>query len=105
MNIFEMAQIPLNRAIEAMQLDEGAAKIIATPERTLEVAIPVKMDDGTTKVFTGYRSQHSTILGSITMAVIFFGLFSIMALSSACSTINWILLSIVKVTVLHFSPE
>ena len=63
MNIFEMAQIPLNRAIEAMQLDEGAAKIIATPERTLEVAIPVKMDDGTTKVFTGYRSQHSTILG------------------------------------------
>ena len=63
MNIFEMAQIPLNRAIEAMQLDAGAAQIIATPERTLEVSIPVKMDDGTTKVFTGYRSQHSTILG------------------------------------------
>ena len=63
MNIFEMAQIPLNKAIEAMQLDAGAAQIIATPERTLEVSIPVKMDDGTTKVFTGYRSQHSTILG------------------------------------------
>lgn len=63
MNIFEMAQIPLNKAIEAMKLDAGAAQIIATPERTLEVSIPVKMDDGTTKVFTGYRSQHSTILG------------------------------------------
>ena len=36
MNIFEMAQIPLNKAIEAMQLDAGAAQIIATPERTLE---------------------------------------------------------------------
>ena len=29
MNIFEMAQIPLNKAIEAMQLDAGAAQIIA----------------------------------------------------------------------------
>lgn len=63
MNIFEMSKIPLQKAIDAIQLDSGAAAIIATPERTLEVSIPVKMDDGTTKVFTGYRSQHSTILG------------------------------------------
>lgn len=63
MNIFEMAKIPLNQAIEAMRLDAGAAAIIAAPERTLEVSIPVKMDDGTTRVFTGYRSQHSTIMG------------------------------------------
>ncbi len=63
MNIFEMAKIPLNKAIEAMELNPGAAAIIAVPERTLEVSIPLKMDDGTTKVFTGYRSQHSTILG------------------------------------------
>lgn len=63
MNIFEMAKIPLQKAIEAIQLDPGAAATIAVPERTLEVSIPVKMDDGTTKVFTGYRSQHSTILG------------------------------------------
>lgn len=63
MNLFEMAQIPLNKAIEVMKLDPNAAAIIACPERTLEVSIPVKMDDGTTKVFTGYRSQHSTIMG------------------------------------------
>ena len=63
MNIFEMAKIPLNQAIKAMQLDPGAAAIIAVPERTLEVSIPLKMDDGSTKVFTGYRSQHSTVLG------------------------------------------
>ena len=63
MNIFEMAKIPLNQAIAAMQLDAGAAAVIAVPERTLEVTIPVKMDDGTTRVFTGYRSQHSTVLG------------------------------------------
>lgn len=63
MNLFEMAQIPLHKAIEVMKLDPNAAAIIDCPERTLEVSIPVKMDDGTTKVFTGYRSQHSTIMG------------------------------------------
>ena len=86
MNIFEMAHIPLNKAIEVMQLDAGAAAIIATPERTLEVSIPVKMDDGSTKVFTGYRSQHrvmkpgsncpaillySSIIQPITCALVF----------------------------------
>jgi hypothetical protein len=50
MNLFEMAKIPLNKAIEVMKLDPSAADIIATPERTLEVSIPVRMDDGTTKV-------------------------------------------------------
>ena len=49
MNLFEMAKIPLNKAIEVMKLDPSAADIIATPERTLEVSIPVRMDDGTTK--------------------------------------------------------
>ena len=63
MNLFEMAKIPLNNAIKTMKLDPNAAAIIDKPERTLEVSIPVKMDDGTTKVFTGYRSQHSTIMG------------------------------------------
>lgn len=63
MNIYEMAQIPLQKAIAAMKLQPGAAAIIAQPERTMEVAIPVRMDDGSTKVFTGYRSQHSTVLG------------------------------------------
>ena len=46
-----------------MKLDPGAAAIIAKPERTTEVQIPVKMDDGSVQVFTGYRCQHSTIMG------------------------------------------
>ena len=44
MNLFEMAKIPLNKAIEVMKLDPSAADIIATPERTLEVSIPVRME-------------------------------------------------------------
>lgn len=63
MGLIEQSQIPLNKAIKAMKLDPGAAAIIAKPERTMEVQIPVKMDDGTVQVFTGYRCQHSTIMG------------------------------------------
>lgn len=63
MNIFEMAKIPLEEAISLSKLVPGAAAVIEQPERTLEVSLPVKMDDGTVRVFTGYRSQHSTVLG------------------------------------------
>lgn len=63
MGLFEQSQIPLNAAIKAMKLDPNAAAIIEQPERTLEVHIPVRMDDGTTQVFTGYRCQHSTVMG------------------------------------------
>ena len=63
MGLIEQSLIPLNKAIEAMKLDPGAAAIIATPEKTTEVHIPVKMDDGSVQVFTGYRCQHSTIMG------------------------------------------
>ena len=63
MGLIEQSQISLNKAIKAMKLDPGAAAIIAKPERTTEVQIPVKMDDGSVQVFTGYRCQHSTIMG------------------------------------------
>lgn len=63
MNLFEMAKVPMAAAEKAMNLDPGAAAIIAEPERVLEVHIPVRMDDGTLQVFTGYRAQHSTVLG------------------------------------------
>ena len=63
MGLFEQSQIPLNAAIKAMKLDQGAAAIMEQPERLLEVHIPVRMDDGTVQVFTGYRCQHSTVMG------------------------------------------
>lgn len=63
MNIFEMAKIPLEKASAKMKLDSNVSKLLAQPERTLEVAIPIQMDDGRFEVFTGYRSQHNTALG------------------------------------------
>ncbi len=44
---------------EGCRLDQNRYEVIAQPRRIIEVAIPVKMDNGNTKVFTGYRSQHN----------------------------------------------
>jgi len=64
MSLFEMAKIPMDTAAaKLINLDPAVTAVISQPERTLEVSIPVKMDDGSVKVFTGYRSLNSTILG------------------------------------------
>ena len=65
MSLFEMAKIPMERASKLINLDPNAEAVISQPERTLEVSIPVKMDDGHVEVFTGYRSQNSTVLGPV----------------------------------------
>jgi len=62
-NIFELAKIPLEKAASLIKMDSEAAKLLAEPERTIEVSIPVIMDDGKFEVFRGYRSQHNTARG------------------------------------------
>ena len=53
----------MQRAVAELGVDAGVFDILAQPKRFVEVAIPVRMDDGTVRVFTGYRSQHNDALG------------------------------------------
>lgn len=53
----------LNAAASVMQLDQNDYINFCTPKRQLSVSVPVKMDDGSIRVFSGYRVQHSDILG------------------------------------------
>lgn len=50
-------------AADILGYDSSDIEAIKYPERELKVSIPVRMDDGTTKVFQGYRVQHSTSRG------------------------------------------
>ncbi len=59
----EMAQKQLKTAAVKLNLDKGVLEMLLEPQRVVTVRIPVKMDDGTTRVFTGYRSQHSDAIG------------------------------------------
>ncbi|MGF1632358.1 MAG: Glu/Leu/Phe/Val dehydrogenase [Phycisphaerae bacterium] len=46
-----------------MKLDETWRSLLASPRRVLTVSLPVRMDDGSIQVFTGYRVQHNNALG------------------------------------------
>jgi glutamate dehydrogenase (NAD(P)+) len=62
-NLFENALKQFNKAASVMNLDTGLRKILSHPQRELTVNFPVRMDDGSTEVFTGYRVQHSFARG------------------------------------------
>jgi glutamate dehydrogenase (NAD(P)+) len=53
----------LEKAAKMLGLEEKEYVIVKYPERELKVAIPVEMDDGSIKVFEGYRVQHSSSRG------------------------------------------
>jgi glutamate dehydrogenase (NAD(P)+) len=63
LNTFRISQIQFDMAAEYLKLDPGLRQILRTPKRVLEVSIPVKMDNGQLKVFTGYRVQHNIARG------------------------------------------
>ncbi len=62
-NPFQSAQSQLDEVQEILRVDPNIYERLRVPERFLEVAIPVRMDDGTTRVFTGFRSQHNNARG------------------------------------------
>ena len=53
----------LDRAAKAVGLKEEDYILLRYPERELKVSVPVRMDDGSVRVFEGYRVQHSTSRG------------------------------------------
>jgi glutamate dehydrogenase (NAD(P)+) len=53
----------LEEAAQLLHLDEGTTKMIVAPERILQVAIPVRRDDGAVEMYTGWRIQHDTSRG------------------------------------------
>ena len=53
----------IERAGQLLGLDEGMIKRIITPERILEVAVPVRLDSGIIEMYTGWRIQHDSSRG------------------------------------------
>ncbi|GAB6102412.1 glutamate dehydrogenase [Thermococcus atlanticus] len=60
---FEMAVRQLERAAQFMDISEEALEWLKKPMRILEVSVPIQMDDGSVKVFTGFRVQHNWARG------------------------------------------
>src|SRR5687767_13827590 len=58
-NPWTVAQRQFDLAADRLNLDPGLRRVLRQPRRELTVHFPVKMDDGSVQVFTGYRVQHN----------------------------------------------
>ena len=63
LNPYTMAQNQILEVCEKLKLDPAVYEILKQPQKVLEVSIPVKMDDGSVRVFTGFRSLHNDAVG------------------------------------------
>ena len=62
-NAFEMAQEQFDGVAKTLNLDSGIAEVLRWPAREHSFRIPVRMDDGSLRVFQGFRVQHNDARG------------------------------------------
>ena len=63
LNPFEIAQKQFDTAADHLKLESWLREVLRRPKRQLIVSVPTKMDDGSIKVFEGYRVQHNLARG------------------------------------------
>ncbi|MAE05310.1 MAG: glutamate dehydrogenase [Nitrospinae bacterium] len=62
-SIGQTAQTQFDKAAEAMELDDETRTLLSTPFREVRVEVPIRKDDGTLSVYTGYRVQFNGARG------------------------------------------
>ncbi len=62
-NVLEATQEIVKEALGKLGYPDEMYELLKEPLRMLTVRIPVRMDDGSTKIFTGYLAQHSDAVG------------------------------------------
>ena len=63
LNAFEMAQKQFDHVAKLLKLDSTVSEMLRWPTREYSFRIPVRMDDGSTRVFQGFRVQHNDARG------------------------------------------
>jgi glutamate dehydrogenase (NAD(P)+) len=61
--VWDQALAQLDQAARIMNLDPNVLEVLRSPKRTLIVSVPIRMDDGTVRTYTGYRVHHNTSRG------------------------------------------
>ncbi|HOE61214.1 MAG TPA: Glu/Leu/Phe/Val dehydrogenase [Kiritimatiellia bacterium] len=62
-NPFQVAQSQFDKVAAVLELDGGVRDLLRQPMREYQFSIPVRMDDGTVRVFKGFRVQHNDARG------------------------------------------
>ncbi|RLG17069.1 glutamate dehydrogenase [Nanoarchaeota archaeon] len=79
----------LEGAISRLRIKEEVAERLKTPERILEVSIPVRMDDGGRKVFKGFRVQHNSARGPTKGGIRFHPSVNLDEIKALASLMTW----------------
>ncbi|MCK2001213.1 Glu/Leu/Phe/Val dehydrogenase [[Brevibacterium] frigoritolerans] len=62
-SLLDSTQVVIKEALNKLGYSEEVFELLKEPLRMLTVRIPIKMDDNSTKIFTGYRAQHNDAVG------------------------------------------
>ncbi|SDW58072.1 glutamate dehydrogenase (NAD) [Marininema mesophilum] len=63
LDVLVSTQTVIKKALDKLGYPEQVFELLKEPLRVMHVRIPIRMDDGTVKVFTGYRAQHNDAVG------------------------------------------
>lgn len=63
MSLFKNTLSQIKNAADVLQLDKDILAVLQTPQRIVEVSFPVKMDNGSVRIFQGFRVQHNNARG------------------------------------------
>ena len=88
-NPYETAQKQFDNVADLIDLESSVRELLRQPSREFHFTIPVKMDDGTTKIFNGYRIQHNDARGPAKGGVRFHPLETIDTIRALSMWMTW----------------
>ena len=86
---FDIAVKQLEKAAKVIKLDKEALEILKEPKEILQVRIPVKMDNGETKVFTGFRVHYNNARGPVKGGIRFHPEESLSTVKALAAWMTW----------------
>ena len=89
LNPFAIAQQQFDRAADMLDLDAGTREVLRRPKRALMVSVPTKMDDGSVRVFEGFRVQHNIARGPAKGGIRFHPNVSLDEVKALASWMTW----------------
>lgn len=86
---FENVKKQIEKALKFIQIREDIKQVLFSPERILEVSIPVKMDNGKIKVFKGFRVQYNSARGPMKGGIRFHPSVNLDEVKSLSALMTW----------------
>ena len=86
---FENVKKQIEKALKFIEVDENVKQILFSPERILEVSIPVRMDNGKIRIFKGFRVQYNSARGPTKGGIRFHQEVSLDEVKSLASWMTW----------------